>query len=248
MILGNVNFSKKQLIIFIGIVFVLLAIPLTVVFLQQTQIIRQNALQPTAVCIPTNGSIPGGYSYTPGSLEIYVHVVETNGAIGLIPGVFIRAVKKGNNLGTGANAPRNFADGPGCGFSKEGTTGSDGHVNLEPLNCAHNNFEVFILSGIPSDVEFDSTRSTFQPDGNNQTRLLPNPDIHNLALENGYAGILKLYYKRKPSAVPTNTPTPTPTGIPGATPAPTTPPGVTPLVCPVPNTVTNVHIDCPYCP
>jgi len=279
------KFSKKQIISFIVISILIAAIPPTIYLLQQRQIIKSNALEPTAMCTPEDGSFPGGYSYTPGALEIYVSVIEANGNIGPIPGVYLRADKIDNNQGTGANAPKNFSDGAGCGFSAEGITDSSGHVNLEPLNCAHNNFKVSNVDpsgkypgGLPPDVVFDSLATQFQKDGNNPSFITP--DISNLPLDNGYAGILKLYYRRRP-AVQQSTPTPTPTPPPTClytqttcannqectnaninsnwcyagtcitctTPPPPTPtPTPTPASCPVPNTVTNIRINCPYCP
>lgn len=286
MLFNKANFSKKQIIGFIGIAIIILAIPFTIFLTQQRQIFKNYALQSAAQCTPDDGSIPGGYSYTPGALEIYVSVIETNEAVGPIPGVYLRADKLGNNEGTGVNAPRNRSDGAGCGFSAEGITDGSGHVNLEPLNCNHNNFKVSNVDpsgkypgGLPPDVVFDSQASTFQPDGNDQNNVYI-PDISNLPLGNGYAGILKLYYRRKPPTQPTP-PVPTPCyvgkvcsacgGTPGtcqpdcnggwcnggscsscspesvaSTPTPT--PTSTPLSCPVPNTVTNIRIDCPYCP
>lgn len=272
------NFSKKQIISLIVIGLLIAAIPPTVNLSQQRQTIKSYALESAAQCIPepSNPNSIAPYSYTPGALEIYVSVIETNGDIGPIPGVYLRADKLGNNLGTPPNDPKNFIDGEGCGFSAEGITDGSGHVNLEPLNCAHNNFKVSnsdpkekYPSGLPPDVDFDSTASTFQPDGNDLNNVYL-PDISNLKLGNGYAGILKLYYKRKPSTPPpvqcigkvctcsgssagscdqcnggwckggfceTCTPPLVSTPI-----TPTTP------LCPVPDTVTNIRIDCPYCP
>jgi len=304
-ILRRVNFTKKQTISFIAILCILLVIPLTLVFLRRTQIIKQNALQTAPyTCVPDNGSIP--YTYTAGSLEVYVHVIEANGDIGLIPEIHVRAEQKGNNLGTGVNQPQGFSDGLNCGFIKEGITDSSGHVNLEPLNCGHNNFLVSVTSGLPPDVVFQDKLTKFQPNGNDQNNVIL-PDIGDLPLQNGYAGILKLYYKRTASVLPTPTnipgvPTATETPPPGATvtpiqptPTPTLPPTCTytnttcggltptennnyctnqninsnwcfnglciscavpppptptptPAVCPIPATVTNIHIQCPYCP
>lgn len=252
------KFSRKQIISFIIISILIAAIPPTLYLLQQRQILKSKALEPTAWCTPDDNSIPGGYSYIPGALEIYVSVIEADNSIGPIPGVYLRADMIENNKGTGVNAPRNSSDGPGCGFSAQGITGASGHVNLEPLNCNHNNFKVSNIDpegiypgGLPGDVEFDSTASTFQPDGNNQSNVFT-PDISNLPLDNGYAGILKLYYKRKPSQsipTPSPTPTPTPSPTPTSTLTPTPAPTPTPTSsCPVPNTVTNIRIECPYCP
>lgn len=272
------KFSKKQIISFIVISIIIAAIPPTIYLLQQKQIIKSNALEPTALCTPdpnNPGSIPP-YSYTPGALEIYVSVIETNEAINPIPGVYLRADKIDNNPGTGDNRPINDIDGAGCGFSAEGITDALGHVNLEPLNCAHNNFKVSHgsnPSGLPPDVEFDSLATQFQKDGNDPSFITP--DISNLPLDNGYAGILKLFYRRRPSVQSTPTPTPTPPGscigrvctcsetsagscdqcnggwCKGGfceTCSPATTPTPTPPSCPVPNAVTNIRIDCPYCP
>ncbi len=242
---GN-NFTKRQIINLAAIILLLLAIPLTLVILKQRQETKQHALQTSAQCTPDDGSIPGGYSYTPGSLEIYTSVIETDGSINPIPGVHLKASKIDNNQGTGANAPINWADGSGCGFSAEGITDARGRMNLEPLNCAHNNFRVWYgESGpgqLPSDVVLDESRSEFQPDGADQSNVKRSVDIGNLPLKNGFAGILKLYYRRNASVqpTPTNTPAPTETPVPGATSTPT------PTGTPVPtNTPTPTNTPSP---
>ena len=282
--LFNTSFSKKQIISFIAIAIMVLAIPSTIYLTQQRQIVKNYALEGSAQCTPNrDDGTPGDYtySYKPGALEIYVSVIEEDGSIGPIPGVYLRADRKDNNPGTGENAPINWTDGAGCGFSAEGITDAGGHVNLEPLNCAHNNFIVSnvdpsgnIPGGLPPDVDFDSSATTFQPDGNDQSYSYT-PDISNLPLGNGYAGILKLYYKRKPSQP---TPTPAPprcyvgkvcsecNGNPGVcqpdceggwcnggrcdscSPAAIVPTPTPNLSCPIPASVSNIRINCPYCP
>lgn len=291
MILRKFNFSKKQII---SVVFILLAIPLTLVFLRQTQVIKQNALESTITCHTDDiTNFPNGYEYSPGALDVWVVKSDGPGStneIGTISGVSIHAQAKHDNEPPegSPNRARTEVDGGGCGFSADGTTDGNGYTHLEPLNCGHNNFAIS-SSGLPSNVIWIG--STY-----NNGALNAN-DISNLDLRNGTTDVIKLYYyeTQGPPSPPTdipNVPTPTdtpptPTSTTGPSPTPpatcvytpktcvnnqecvnsnieslwcyagrciscaTPPPPTstpTPTICPIPGAVTNIRIDCPYCP
>ena len=216
------NISRKKLLNIIGLFLILIVIPITIVFLKQTQIFQPRALQPTVTCFTADPAFPNGYEYVPGALDVWVIKTDSTGTayLGPIPGVVIHAEKLQNGAcftdASCPNHPRTAIDGPGCGQSADGTTDSRGFTHLEPLNCGHNNFALTNPSGLPPFHKYMGATLNDGP--------LNEVNISQLELLNGTTSVVKLFYLDETPSIPTNTPVPptnTPTPPPGATLTPT---------------------------
>lgn len=233
------NLINRKILSLVVFFLLLLSIPVTIILVRQQQDIRQRAVASTVTCQTADSNFPNGYEYPPGALDVWVVVTENNGDVGPIPGVSVHAQALHNNeppVGH-PNHARTEIDGPGCGFSADGTTDSHGFTHLEPLNCGHNNFALAIPSGLPPDVIYDDATLNDGPRGI--------VNVSQLELANGVTNVIKLFYKRRAPIIPTPTPTPTPFPFQPFTPQATVTP--TPSTCPVPQQVTNVIVECPFC-
>lgn len=213
------KFSKKQIIGFIVISLIISAIPPTLYLLKQRQILKSSALEASITCHTEDPAYPDGYEYTSGALDVWVVKSDGPGStneIGTFSGVSIHAEADHKNEppASSPNHARTEKDGPGCGFSADGTTDGNGYTHLEPLNCGHNNFAITATSGLPPNVIW--VGSTYNNGDLNAV------DISQLVLENGSTGVIKLYYYETTTPPPPiETPAPTTPPPPGETPAPT---------------------------
>lgn len=191
-----------------------------------------SALESSAICYTADPAYPNGYEYVPGAVDVWVVYSDENGNDnGPIPGVQIHAQALHNGAcEADPSCPqraRTEVDGPGCGFSADGTTDNRGFTHLEPLNCGHDNFALTIPSGLPPNVGYVS--ATVDGGGLNQR------DISNLELNNGATNVVKLFYQPIGgyTTPPTyTTPYVTPYTSPPTYPTPYTSPHTTPYTTP----------------